>query len=162
MDMKQPCSDYTLERWLAIFLGLLFLLPIFADGQETGTAASQPRLVRLDDVDTGPLLVESAVDWIRALRSTGGTEMLLALREALSDRIALGGDESELRTAALSARTPPRRTRPRQRTPPRQRRRIGSPRPRPGDCMPHNRIAPRQRRRIGSPRLQPGEQWPAQ
>ncbi|MGK2859540.1 MAG: marine proteobacterial sortase target protein [Thermoanaerobaculia bacterium] len=69
MDMKQIGSDYTLERWLAILFSLLFLLPWIAEAQELPSpAAGDAALVRLDDVGTGSLLVESSVPgaWIEA------------------------------------------------------------------------------------------------
>ena len=39
MNMKEIGSDYTLERWLAIILSLLFLLPWITDAQPLPSAA---------------------------------------------------------------------------------------------------------------------------
>lgn len=68
MNMKECPNDYTLERWLAIFLGLLFLLPLFAESQEPAKGSPFAPLVRLDDVGTGALLVESPTPgaWLAA------------------------------------------------------------------------------------------------
>jgi hypothetical protein len=83
MDMKQPCTDYTLERWLAIFLGLLFLLPWVARAQEPCGAAIQFPLQRIDDVEPYPILAKLPVDDASA--------------DALSDRIALRAEEHDAR-----------------------------------------------------------------
>ena len=83
MDMKQPCSDYTLERWLAIFLGLLFLLPWVARGEEPCGAAIQFPLQTIDDFDRDPVLVEQPVGD--------------PFTDALSERIALRAEEHDAR-----------------------------------------------------------------
>jgi len=83
MDMKQPCTDYTLERWLAIFLGLLFLLPWVARAQEPCGAAIQFPLQRIDDAERDPVLVE---------RPVGD-----GFADALSERIALRAEQHDAR-----------------------------------------------------------------
>ncbi|MFA6956901.1 MAG: hypothetical protein WC538_13615 [Thermoanaerobaculia bacterium] len=83
MDMKQPCTDYTLERWLAIFLGLLFLLPWVARAQEPCGATNQFPLQRIDDVELEPMLVRLPVDDASA--------------DALSEQIALRAEEHDAR-----------------------------------------------------------------
>jgi hypothetical protein len=81
MDMKQPCSDYTLERWLAIFLGLLFLLPWVARAQAPCGAAIQFPLQTIEDFDRDPVLVEQPV----GDPFTDGLSERIALRAAEHD-----------------------------------------------------------------------------
>lgn len=50
-------SDYTLEKWLAIAIALLFLLPLIATAQETSLSGEV--LVSIDEVSGGTLLLRT-------------------------------------------------------------------------------------------------------
>lgn len=83
MEMKKPCSDYTLERWLAIILSLLFLLPWLARAEEPCGAAIQLPLHTIDAAYRDPMLVDRPID--------------TAFADALSERIALRAREYDAR-----------------------------------------------------------------
>ncbi len=60
--MKQLTSEYRLERWIAAFIALLFLLPWIAKAQETAPgAAADDSLVRIQDVGQGSLLLRTSL-----------------------------------------------------------------------------------------------------
>lgn len=71
MESNKDESDYRLERWMAILLALLFLLPVVANAQE----AEPLPTATLGEVENAALLLKTAKPGVYAVAPTVNTEV---------------------------------------------------------------------------------------